>query len=339
MPNAKDAGTKEKEIVFIYGGWSRFQETVVRILSSKYKVIPVKCRNFPDVINILRHINNKNISISYFAGRHALATVLLSKFFNHKTIVIAAGSELEKKPDVTGNYLFNLVLRIITKISLIFADHIITVSAYLYKRAKEIVPDRTVYLCYAPNTIDTDYFSPKGEKEKNLIVTVGRICPEAYMRKGVFMFKKCAENMPDCKFIWAGLLVNDKFLKKIKIPPNMEIRKNVPKDELLELYRKAAVYCQLSYSEGFGVAVGEAMACECVPVTTARDGMAEIVGEAGIIVPYGDLQKTIEGIRKAMNSPELGKIARMRVIKNYSYHIHAPKFLALVDKIYNSSFR
>jgi glycosyltransferase involved in cell wall biosynthesis len=54
------------------------------------------------------------------------------------------------------------------------------------------------------------------------------------------------------------------------------------------------------------------MACECVPVVTDRGAIPEVVGDAGIYVPYGDPEATAQGIRQALSS-EKGGTARQRI--------------------------
>lgn len=53
-----------------------------------------------------------------------------------------------------------------------------------------------------------------------------------------------------------------------------------------------------------GVAVVEAMQCGCVPVVTNRGALPEVVGDVGVVVEYGNLTSTIEGIKKALKLAE-----------------------------------
>jgi glycosyltransferase involved in cell wall biosynthesis len=65
-----------------------------------------------------------------------------------------------------------------------------------------------------------------------------------------------------------------------------------------------------------GGAVGEAMACECIPVVSSRiSSIREAVGDCGFYVSYGDISATVEGIRKALDaSQSLGEKARKRML-------------------------
>ncbi|HAH07145.1 MAG TPA: glycogen synthase [Elusimicrobia bacterium] len=66
------------------------------------------------------------------------------------------------------------------------------------------------------------------------------------------------------------------------------IRKMVPKDELIELYSHAAVFCCPSIYEPFGIINVEAMACGTPVVASAVGGIKEVVvpEKTGLLVPF-----------------------------------------------------
>ncbi|MDW8352887.1 MAG: glycosyltransferase, partial [Anaerolineae bacterium] len=80
----------------------------------------------------------------------------------------------------------------------------------------------------------------------------------------------------------------------------------------------ARVYVQASAHEGFGVSLAEGMACGCVPVVADRYALPETVGEAGIIVPFNDPPALARGIAEALSRPELGEVARRRVLNHFT---------------------
>ncbi|MGC8912753.1 MAG: glycosyltransferase family 4 protein [Thermoplasmata archaeon] len=327
---------RKKEVVFVYRYWARFQETTVRMLSEKYDVKIFQFTGIRCIPELFRLMRKDNISIYYFGGRHAVFGNLLSIFKRHKTVVIIAGYEVE---DYSYGAPGHPLGRLVSRFAIDFADYIIVVSKYLKEQLSIFSPRKDVFLCYAPNTVDVSFFSKSDAQKRSLVISVGVISDVSLKRKGFETFIECAEKMPDTKFIWAGLCrspENKKSLEKYSIPGNMEVLVNLSKEELLSLYSHATVYCQLSSIEGFGVALAEAMACECVPVVTGRGGMAEVVGDAGVIVPYGDVEKTVEGIKYALAHPELGKKARQRIVENFNYEKLKNEFLTIIEKIYPS---
>ncbi len=69
-----------------------------------------------------------------------------------------------------------------------------------------------------------------------------------------------------------------------------DVRGVVPKDELAELYRRAAALVLLSRHEGFGVPVVEAMASGTPVVLSDDPALREVAGEAGV---YGSVAEAL----------------------------------------------
>ena len=86
--------------------------------------------------------------------------------------------------------------------------------------------------------------------------------------------------------------------------------------------------------EGFGLVVAEAMSCEIPVVATDCGGVKEVVGNCGILVPPKNSKLLSEAINKAINltideRAILGKIARQRVIDNFSLDSISNKYMEL----------
>jgi len=74
----------------------------------------------------------------------------------------------------------------------------------------------------------------------------------------------------------------------------------VPTKDLVAIYNLAAVYCQPSFYEGFGLPVLEAMACGCPVVSSNRGSLPEICGKAALLVD--SQQKSIaRSLEKVIN--------------------------------------
>jgi len=75
----------------------------------------------------------------------------------------------------------------------------------------------------------------------------------------------------------------------------------VPGEELPKFYRNAAVLVMPSLEETFGHPVLEAMAFACPVVTSNRSSMAEIVGEAGILVNPYSVESIADGLDRVLS--------------------------------------
>jgi glycosyltransferase involved in cell wall biosynthesis len=78
-------------------------------------------------------------------------------------------------------------------------------------------------------------------------------------------------------------------------PPQDRVRYlgRVSDDELVDLYRGAAVYVDTSRYEGFGFQVLEAMACGAPVIATGGTSIPEIVGDAGVVCAPDELAEQL----------------------------------------------
>ena len=93
-----------------------------------------------------------------------------------------------------------------------------------------------------------------------------------------------------------------------------DVRGYVPKDELVELYQRAACLVFPSRYEGFGLPVVEAMACGTPVVAAADPAMQEVAGDAAIFTD--DLA---DGVRRALGDRERLAAAGLARAKSFSW--------------------
>jgi glycosyltransferase involved in cell wall biosynthesis len=99
----------------------------------------------------------------------------------------------------------------------------------------------------------------------------------------------------------------------------------VAHDELLDLYKRAAVVVCPSRREGFGVVCAEAMAHGRPVVAAAVGGLRDLVvdGETGLLVPPGDVPALRAALERLLADPQLrrrlGTAARERAREAFSW--------------------
>jgi glycosyltransferase involved in cell wall biosynthesis len=93
-----------------------------------------------------------------------------------------------------------------------------------------------------------------------------------------------------------------------------DVRGYVPKEELVELYQRAACLLFPSRYEGFGLPVVEAMACGTPVVAAADPAMQEVAGDAAIFTD--DLA---DGVRRALGDRERLAAAGIERAKSFSW--------------------
>ena len=125
--------------------------------------------------------------------------------------------------------------------------------------------------------------------------------------------------------------------KQVEINPLITLMGFVSKEELVQFYNLAKVYCQPSFGEGFGFPVLEAMSCGCPVVSSSWGSLPEIAGEAALLVePEADSLGV--GIKRAWESKGLSsklvKAGNMQV-KKFSWEKTAKETL----RIYQQALR
>ena len=156
---------------------------------------------------------------------------------------------------------------------------------------------KTLYL-----GVDTEHFRPGGPKEPQ-VLSVSFITSMNMRRKGIATLIETARLTPDVTYRLAGIPVEADTVAEINrtAPPNFSYVGGLDPDALLREYQRSAVYAQLSLHEGFGMALAEAMACECVPVVTGVGSIPEVVGKTGEYVPVDAPVETAAAIRRALD--------------------------------------
>ena len=169
-----------------------------------------------------------------------------------------------------------------------------------------------------PNGFDTDFWKDlkKTRFPKSFIsVATGTSNPARARVKGYDLIEKLAANHPDWTFTLAG--------DPNYISPNQNIKVlgKMKSFELLELYNSHQFYLQLSTSEGFPNALGEAMACGCVPIGSAVGAIPEIIGDTEFVLRRKDsilLESLIQKIL-AKDFINLSKKSQQRITKQFNF--------------------
>ena len=103
--------------------------------------------------------------------------------------------------------------------------------------------------------------------------------------KGAGIYIKIAKRLPHVCFLLTAPTLN--IYAHQQLPPNLICAPQQPRDELARFLSAFDVYCFPSMvgEETFGLALLETMACGVPPVVPRLDGLPEVVGDAGLVVP------------------------------------------------------
>jgi len=279
-----------------------------------------------------------DLSYSWFADYPAFLAVLFSKMLKKKSIVISGGHDVVGFREINFGNRLKPWISLFGKYSLKNADAVLAFSKESERLILNWIPDAKVKLVYVGG-IDSNKFKPKGTK-KEIVVNVARLTKEHILRKGLKTYVESARHLPDIKFKLVGSSKDGtrEYLEKIA-PPNVEFMGYLPEKDLIKTYQEAMVNVEVAYHAGFGIAVAEGMACECVPVVTKKAGaLEEVVGDTGVFVPYGDSKSTAEGIKMALKMAKSGKgkLARKRVVELFPLSSRKKNLKEIIFKLVKS---
>ncbi len=186
-----------------------------------------------------------------------------------------------------------------------------------------------------PNGINTKLFfpMPEIEREKNrVIVTNSADSP----LKGLdFLLQAVAELSAtreiDLTVVGSPKKDGDivKLIRQLGIGRRVHFTGRIDDREFVRQYARASVAVVPSVYEGFGLPVGEAMACGVPVISTTGGALPEVVGDAGILVPPANPGALAGAIRNLLSNPararDLGLAGYRRVQAHFTWQCAAEK--------------
>lgn len=256
----------------------------------------------------------------WFAGDHAFFSSLFTRIIRRPIVVVVGGYDVASIKEMKYGSMLNPVSRAMVRYVLNHSNKVLTVDESLKNDATELAGVDGNNIETVPTGYDDKIFKPGGIKE-NLVLTVA-LSPDwnRVRLKGLDTFVKAAKFLPDVKFSVIGVIKEAKEKLQSIASPNVELMEPLYQERLISYYQKAKVYCQLSMREGLPNTVCEAMLCECIPVGTHIEGIHTAIGDTGFYVDYGDVEGTVQAIKKALSSTDkLGQKAREHIQNNFNF--------------------
>jgi glycosyltransferase involved in cell wall biosynthesis len=174
-----------------------------------------------------------------------------------------------------------------------------------------------------PNGFDTEFWKDLGlERVKQSFISVAThtSSPARARVKGYDLIEQLAANNPE----WHFTLVGDADYQALS--PNIRVVGKERPEALVQLYNAHEYYLQLSSSEGFPNALGEAMACGCVPIGSAVGAIPEIIGDTGLLLKRKELGALQQLIQDWMDGKTKLTSPRARIERYFTYD-HRRKLL------------
>jgi glycosyltransferase involved in cell wall biosynthesis len=219
--------------------------------------------------------------------------------------------------------------------------HITSISSATTSNLLAWLPELQAKLTECPNGIDVDVFAlaPKARKqivfsvpENTLVVLcVGRL----ELPKGHDTLLRALSLVPGAMLalVGDGPLSGQLHALARQLGITSRVRFMGTRMDVPQLLKTADVYVQPSHWEGFGIAALEAMASGMPIVASDVPGLADVVGDAGLLFPVGDevqlAQKIVTLLADSALRNRLGNCAQKRA---RSFGIN--KTLDCYEKVY-----
>ncbi len=97
----------------------------------------------------------------------------------------------------------------------------------------------------------------------------------------------------------------ERLVKQLELKPHIRFTGRIDHDQFVKEYAQATVAVIPSLYEGFGLPVGEAMACRIPVISTTGGALPEVAGDAAMLVPPGDASALKHAILELLDNPSL----------------------------------
>jgi len=225
--------------------------------------------------------------------------------------------------------------RVLTRLTIRCATGVTTFSAFSLSEIEKNVgmPGRLVSVI--PLAVSDSFGKVSAAPRQRIALTIGNVDTPNLKRKGHAAFVEAASQLPDVKFVLVGEWRDNAIQNlRARAKPNVSFTGSLPRAELENYCRSAAVYVQPSSHEGFGLAVAEAMLAGCVPIVTRAGSLPEVVGDCGIYLPSQEPISIAEGIEEGLSLDGRSREkARQRILRFFPVRQRREALQALTERL------
>lgn len=239
-------------------------------------------------------------------AHYATSYGLLGTFCNSKNYCISAwGTDVYLFPKTS--FLHRLVFKyILKKAKFLFAtsNNLAEEMKHYTHKAIQIIPFGIDTRLFSPAPVDHPVFTVGTVKGLDLIYGIDRL---------IDAFAEFNKKHPDSQCLIYGRGPNseqfNEQINKLGMNNHIHLKGFVTNQEVPSVLNTFDVYCALSRSESFGVAVIEASSCEIPVIVSNIGGLTEVVrhNETGYIVNGDNRQEIVSHLEKLHDNQEKRK--------------------------------
>jgi glycosyltransferase involved in cell wall biosynthesis len=235
--------------------------------------------------------------------------------------------------------------KVVLRTSLLLADRNLFISQ---SECEEVTSNLRVRnpVC-ATLAIDTDFYSPAdfSPDQSDYFFTVTWTSRTNAIRKGLIptieAFAEVARKEKHLRLVVAGkhgdyLPDLQKLAQGLGVGDRVEFIGMISDEEKLLHYRKCLAYVQPTLYEGFGHAIGEALACGARVITSPRGAVPEVAGEFAYWVQPDSRQEIVAAMEMVVATPVAEGEAQARhqwICSNYSIAARRAALKSVLDSL------
>jgi glycosyltransferase involved in cell wall biosynthesis len=209
------------------------------------------------------------------------------------------------------------------------ADIVVTTSRYSRERIVEAYTIPAAKIVIVPELIDLQAWTEGGRQAPATptgppaVLTVAHMYPRknlgvllrayAHLREAGVPFQAWVVGEGPCRKAW------ERLRDDLDLKDRVTFLGTIPRRDLVDRYRRAAIFCLPSRQEGFGIVFLEAMACGKPIIAGRAAAIPETVtdGETGILVDPEDPEALAREMEGLLHDPDrrraMGEAGRRRV--------------------------
>lgn len=327
-----------QKALFIYTRLSTFVKGDLDILSESFAVTTLQVNNtsqskqFVSLIRqlffLLFNIHKYDFVYIWFADYHSFLPILFSKLAGKRSYLVIGGYDVCRIKKVKYGSFINPIRGYSARFSMSNTTLCLCVSNHIQRIVRFISKNANTEVVY--NCVTFKDETPSEQPLSGILsVTIAASVQSIYV-KGVDRIVKLAKTMNDVQFTLVG--VDRGILESVcgSIPSNLTVIPRIEHEDLISYYKRNKVYCQMSRSESFALALAEAMYYNCIPVVANTGGMPEVTGGLGYIVDANDIECCAKTLYKALEKENSGQY-RQVIEEKFSFNQRASSLKEIIS--------
>jgi glycosyltransferase involved in cell wall biosynthesis len=187
--------------------------------------------------------------------------------------------------------------------------------------------------------------SPRTHFDNKRVLIVSAVAAHKNHFRLLEAFEMVHQKHPDAELIIVGNIrdhVRSRFCSALDEVTSrnqgikISLREYSTDEEIVSLYRNAAVFVYPSLYEGFGLPVLEAMAQGCPVITSNVSSLPEVVGDAAVLIDPFNTTELAQAMTKVLTDDKLKREMSLKGVnraKLFSWDTTAAKYVDVFDRV------